>query len=163
MAGLEGMTYPPPPHNGDPGIRNRLRNPSNNHRHRPGPGSNMPHRNNPRRSNNPTMIGSSPPSSAAAAGMTGMATGLPPGMAAASQGPYANMYPPGFLPMLMALLSNMPLQQDATEPENYEALLNLAERLGEVKPKGLAKSEIEMLPSYRYAYSEVLNVTNIFK
>ena len=57
----------------------------------------------------------------------------------------------------------MPLQQDATEPENYEALLNLAERLGEVKPKGLAKSEIEMLPSYRYAYSEVLNVTNIFK
>ena len=38
---------------------------------------------------------------------------------------------------------------DASEPENYEALLNLAERLGEVKPKGLAKADIEQLPSYR--------------
>lgn len=37
-----------------------------------------------------------------------------------------------------------------SEPENYEALLNLAERLGEVKPKGLSKTEIEQLPSYRY-------------
>ena len=74
--------------------------------------------------------------------------GLPPGIAAAAQ-PYANLYPPGFLPALFALLSNMPLQQDSNEPENYEALLNLAERLGEVKPKGLAKSDIEMLPSYR--------------
>merc|ERR1719495_3045413 len=37
-----------------------------------------------------------------------------------------------------------------TEPENYEALLNLAERLGEVKPKGLSKTDIEQLPSYRY-------------
>ena len=73
---------------------------------------------------------------------------LPPGIAAAAQ-PYANLYPPGFLPALFALLSNMPLQQDSNEPENYEALLNLAERLGEVKPKGLAKSDIEMLPSYR--------------
>ena len=36
-----------------------------------------------------------------------------------------------------------------SEPENYEALLNLAERLGEVKPKGLAKADIEQLPSYR--------------
>ena len=35
------------------------------------------------------------------------------------------------------------------EPENYEALLNLAERLGEVKPKGLSKTDIEQLPSYR--------------
>ena len=39
---------------------------------------------------------------------------------------------------------------DGGEPENYEALLNLAERLGEVKPKGLAKADIEQLPSYRY-------------
>jgi E3 ubiquitin-protein ligase RNF38/44 len=46
-------------------------------------------------------------------------------------------------------LSNTPLQQEMNEPENYEALLNLAERLGEVKPKGLAKSDIEQLPSYR--------------
>ena len=90
--------------------------------------------------------------SAAAAASFANAAGLPPGLmaAAAATQPYANMYPPGFLPALFALLSNMPLQQDSTEPENYEALLNLAERLGEVKPKGLAKSDIEMLPSYRF-------------
>ena len=41
----------------------------------------------------------------------------------------------------------------ATEPENYEALLNLAERLGEVKPKGLSKTDIEQLPSYRYFHA----------
>jgi hypothetical protein len=51
------------------------------------------------------------------------------------------------------MLSNTPLQQEMNEPENYEALLNLAERLGEVKPKGLAKSDIEQLPSYRSVYS----------
>ena len=146
-------------------IRNRLRNPSNNHRghrssaHGPGSGGGMPHRNNPRRSAVMTSGGSNPhppppPSSAvsasaAAAGLAA-AAGIPTGMPGTPSGqPYANMYPPGFFPALIALLSNMPLQQDANEPENYEALLNLAERLGEVKPKGLAKSEIEMLPSYR--------------
>ncbi|OTF78623.1 ring finger protein 44-like protein [Euroglyphus maynei] len=36
------------------------------------------------------------------------------------------------------------------EAENYEALLSLAERLGEAKPRGLNKSEIDQLPSYRY-------------
>lgn len=36
------------------------------------------------------------------------------------------------------------------ETENYEALLNLAERLGEAKPRGLNKNEIDQLPSYRY-------------
>ncbi|KAI1306079.1 E3 ubiquitin-protein ligase RNF38 [Halotydeus destructor] len=36
------------------------------------------------------------------------------------------------------------------EAENYEALLNLAERLGEAKPRGLLKSGIEQLPSYRF-------------
>lgn len=36
-----------------------------------------------------------------------------------------------------------------TETENYEALLNLAERLGEAKPRGLTKIEIEQLPSYK--------------
>ena len=59
------------------------------------------------------------------------------------------MYPPGFLLHVLAMLSNTPLQQEMNEPENYEALLNLAERLGEVKPKGLSKSDIEQLPSYR--------------
>uniref|UniRef100_A0A8D0L022 RING-type domain-containing protein n=1 Tax=Strix occidentalis caurina TaxID=311401 RepID=A0A8D0L022_STROC len=30
------------------------------------------------------------------------------------------------------------------------ALLNLAERLGEAKPRGLTKADIEQLPSYRF-------------
>ena len=64
-------------------------------------------------------------------------------------------YPPGFMIHLLAMLTNTNPGQtgfgpgDASEPENYEALLNLAERLGEVKPKGLAKADIEQLPSYR--------------
>jgi len=41
------------------------------------------------------------------------------------------------------------LHDEATE-ENYEALLNLAERLGDAKPKGLSKMEIEQLPAYRF-------------
>lgn len=36
------------------------------------------------------------------------------------------------------------------ETENYEALLSLAERLGEAKPRGLSKPEIDQLPSYKY-------------
>lgn len=57
-----------------------------------------------------------------------------------------------------AMFSNPPLSPysqadlgspDTTETENYEALLNLAERLGEAKPRGLAKVEIEQLPSYK--------------
>lgn len=39
---------------------------------------------------------------------------------------------------------------DTTETENYEALLNLAERLGEAKPRGLGKLEIEQLVSYKF-------------
>lgn len=39
---------------------------------------------------------------------------------------------------------------DSTETENYEALLNLAERLGEAKPRGLGKLEIEQLLSYKF-------------
>ena len=82
-------------------------------------------------------------------------------------------YPPGFIIHLLAMLTGNPgvaggqagpfgpTMGDVaagmagvavgmgSEPENYEALLNLAERLGEVKPKGLAKADIEQLPSYR--------------
>ena len=63
-------------------------------------------------------------------------------------------YPPGFLLHVLAMLSNPALHPelggtDVTEAENYEALLSLAERLGEVKPKGLPKCDIEQLPSYR--------------
>ena len=61
---------------------------------------------------------------------------------------------PGFLLNVLAMLSNPNLHpelaaNDVNEAENYEALLSLAERLGEVKPKGLPKSDIEQLPSYR--------------
>nr|XP_002734949.1 PREDICTED: RING finger protein 38-like isoform X1 [Saccoglossus kowalevskii]XP_006816740.1 PREDICTED: RING finger protein 38-like isoform X2 [Saccoglossus kowalevskii]XP_006816741.1 PREDICTED: RING finger protein 38-like isoform X3 [Saccoglossus kowalevskii] len=65
---------------------------------------------------------------------------------------------PGLLHYL-ALLSNPPMvppygmeidSEDGSETENYEALLNLAERLGEAKPRGLTKADIEQLPSYRY-------------
>lgn len=34
--------------------------------------------------------------------------------------------------------------------QNLQALLNLAERLGEAKPRGLTKADIEQLPSYRF-------------
>ncbi|PSN35680.1 hypothetical protein C0J52_21763 [Blattella germanica] len=66
---------------------------------------------------------------------------------------------PGFLLHFLAMFSNPPLSPysqaelgspDSTETENYEALLNLAERLGEAKPRGLAKVEIEQLPSYKF-------------
>ena len=101
------------------------------------------HQRRPTAHSTTSAMGAATSAAAAAAASFANTVGLPP---------YANMYPPGFLPALFALLSNMPLQQDSTEPENYEALLNLAERLGEVKPKGLAKSDIEMLPSYRLVH-----------
>ena len=82
--------------------------------------------------------------------------------AVASQ-PFSHIYPPGFLLHVLAMLSNTPLHSgpggtDVNEPENYEALLNLAERLGEVKPKGLSKSDIEQLPSYRYVHGYSFNL-----
>lgn len=65
---------------------------------------------------------------------------------------------PGFLLHVFAMFSNPSLptygpemvNQENSEAENYEALLNLAERLGEAKPRGLLKSEIDQLPSYRF-------------
>lgn len=39
---------------------------------------------------------------------------------------------------------------DSNETENYEALLSLAERLGEAKPRGLGRVEIEQLPNYKF-------------
>ncbi|XP_018328289.1 RING finger protein 44-like [Agrilus planipennis] len=65
----------------------------------------------------------------------------------------------GFLFHFLTMFSNPPLSpfsqtdlssSDTTETENYEALLNLAERLGEAKPRGLAKLEIEQLLSYKF-------------
>lgn len=39
---------------------------------------------------------------------------------------------------------------ESSETENYEALLSLAERLGEAKPRGLTRAEVDQLPSYKY-------------
>lgn len=73
--------------------------------------------------------------------------------------PLAHTNYPGFLLHFLAMFSNPPLSpfsqadlssSDSTETENYEALLNLAERLGEAKPRGLGKLEIESLVSYKF-------------
>lgn len=50
-------------------------------------------------------------------------------------------------------------EEAAADVENYEALLNLAERLGEAKPKGLSKSSIEQLCSYRYHTLQLVSHT----
>lgn len=65
---------------------------------------------------------------------------------------------PGYLLHFLALFSNPPLspynQAELSSPdsvtENYEALLSLAERLGEAKPRGLTRAEVEQLPSYKF-------------
>ncbi|XP_014616424.1 PREDICTED: RING finger protein 44 isoform X1 [Polistes canadensis] len=65
---------------------------------------------------------------------------------------------PGFLLHFLAMFSNPPLSPyshaDLSSPdsatENYEALLSLAERLGEAKPRGLTRAEVEQLPSYKF-------------
>ncbi|XP_039614220.1 E3 ubiquitin-protein ligase RNF38-like isoform X1 [Polypterus senegalus] len=69
-------------------------------------------------------------------------------------------YHPSFLPYFLSMLPVQPTvgpafslelaDVDDGEVENYEALLNLAERLGEAKPRGLMKADIEQLPSYRF-------------
>ncbi|XP_068607012.1 LOW QUALITY PROTEIN: E3 ubiquitin-protein ligase RNF38-like [Brachionichthys hirsutus] len=68
-------------------------------------------------------------------------------------------YHPSFLPYFLSMLPVPPnvaptisLELDVGdgEVENYEALLNLAERLGEAKPRCLTKADIEQLPSYRF-------------
>ncbi|KAF4517537.1 hypothetical protein B566_EDAN005100 [Ephemera danica] len=66
---------------------------------------------------------------------------------------------PGYWLSFLAMFSNPPLSPygpnrsgspEGSETENYEALLSLAERLGEAKPRGLARGEIEQLPSYKF-------------
>jgi len=61
--------------------------------------------------------------------------------------------------VLFNFLAMLPLAQyyqadansnENSENENYEALLSLAERLGEAKPKGLSRLEIEQLPNYKF-------------
>jgi len=88
----------------------------------------------------------------------GLLTG-PPAPLQLTAGPQVPHAYPGFLLNVLAMLSNPALHpelaaNDVNEAENYEALLSLAERLGEVKPKGLPKSDIEQLPSYRFSSEE---------
>ncbi|KAM6303041.1 E3 ubiquitin-protein ligase RNF38 isoform 4-T6 [Podargus strigoides] len=68
-------------------------------------------------------------------------------------------YHPSLLPYVLSMFPVPPavgpafsfeLDVEDGEVENYEALLNLAERLGEAKPRGLTKADIEQLPSYRF-------------
>ncbi|XP_036080621.1 RING finger protein 44 isoform X4 [Rousettus aegyptiacus] len=69
-------------------------------------------------------------------------------------------YYPSFLPYFLSMLPMSPtavgptisldLDVDDVEMENYEALLSLAERLGDAKPRGLTKADIEQLPAYRF-------------
>ncbi|XP_045540791.1 probable E3 ubiquitin-protein ligase ZFP1 [Papilio machaon] len=67
--------------------------------------------------------------------------------------------PPPTYQVFLNLLAMFPLspygeaREEAaeSEPENYEALLSLAERLGEAKPRGLARHEIDQLPTYKYS------------
>lgn len=42
----------------------------------------------------------------------------------------------------------------SAESENYEALLSLAERLGDAKPRGLTRQQLDQLPSYRFTAVE---------
>jgi E3 ubiquitin-protein ligase RNF38/44 len=59
--------------------------------------------------------------------------------------------PPG-MPGIGHMGANL---RTSPEAENYEALLNLAERLGDAKPRGLNKIEIEQLPSYKFSAENV--------
>lgn len=74
--------------------------------------------------------------------------------------PTPNSHQSYMLQFLAAMFNNPPMpgmghmgganMRTSPEAENYEALLNLAERLGDAKPRGLNKIEIEQLPSYRF-------------
>jgi hypothetical protein len=71
--------------------------------------------------------------------------------------PRTSLYP-GFILHFLAMIGNPPpphiardLEGNGPEAENYEALLNLAERLG--KPRGMMKCDIDQLPSYRFGTS----------
>ncbi|KAF1626974.1 RING finger protein 44, partial [Eudyptes filholi] len=68
--------------------------------------------------------------------------------------PTAPSFPPSSMlpvsPTAVGPTISLDLDVDDVEMENYEALLNLAERLGEAKPRGLTKADIEHLPSYRF-------------
>uniref|UniRef100_A0A336LLP0 CSON001327 protein n=1 Tax=Culicoides sonorensis TaxID=179676 RepID=A0A336LLP0_CULSO len=68
----------------------------------------------------------------------------------------ANSYSAGILLNFLAMFPLSPYHHtdlnsgESSETENYEALLSLAERLGEAKPRGLTRTEVDQLPSYKY-------------
>ncbi|XP_010844948.1 PREDICTED: RING finger protein 44 [Bison bison bison] len=78
--------------------------------------------------------------------MLSVPTVLDPGPTCLS--PTSSMLP--MSPTAMGPTISLDLDVDDVEMENYEALLNLAERLGDAKPRGLTKADIEQLPSYRF-------------
>ncbi|XP_063696360.1 RING finger protein 44 isoform X2 [Culicoides brevitarsis] len=55
-----------------------------------------------------------------------------------------------FLTMYPLPFHHTDLNSGESSEENYEALLSLAERLGEAKPRGLTRAEVDQLPSYKY-------------
>lgn len=73
--------------------------------------------------------------------------------------PPAAVHPyPDLLYHLISVMSMQPVASQVSPPaweeelhprENYETLLNFAEQIGEAKPKGLSRSEIDQLQTYR--------------
>ncbi|XP_068745348.1 E3 ubiquitin-protein ligase RNF38-like isoform X2 [Montipora capricornis] len=73
--------------------------------------------------------------------------------------PSASMHPyPDLLYHLISVMSMQPVPSQPSPPaweeelhprENYETLLNFAEQMGEAKPKGLSRIEIDQLRTYR--------------
>ncbi|XP_014616427.1 PREDICTED: RING finger protein 44 isoform X2 [Polistes canadensis] len=58
--------------------------------------------------------------------------------------------PPTTYPGFLLHFFHADLSSPDSATENYEALLSLAERLGEAKPRGLTRAEVEQLPSYKF-------------
>ncbi|RUS73962.1 hypothetical protein EGW08_018277, partial [Elysia chlorotica] len=70
-------------------------------------------------------------------------------------------YSTGLVLQFLAMLGSSPMppygrdMDNPEEMENYEALLSLAETLGDAKQKGLSKSDIQQLPAYHFSCDAV--------
>ncbi|XP_048475566.1 E3 ubiquitin-protein ligase RNF38-like [Rhincodon typus] len=73
----------------------------------------------------------------------------PYGQQPAAEEPRA-FHPPTVSPRMLHPAAHPPQQNAVVVDIHEQALLNLAERLGEAKPRGLTKADIEQLPSYRF-------------